>query len=88
MPMLLQDPVAVRSLVESITARLEQAILAGDLPLGSKINEQVIARDLGVSQDLFAKRSDASKAASWSNESLISALGWFRSARGICWISS
>jgi DNA-binding GntR family transcriptional regulator len=50
MAMLLHDPVAVQSLVESITVRLEQAILAGDLPLGSKINEQVIARDLGVSR--------------------------------------
>lgn len=46
----LHDPVMAQSLVESITARLERAILAGDLPLGSKINEQVIAHDLGISR--------------------------------------
>ena len=48
--MLLQDPVTAQSLVKSIAERLERAILVGDLPLGSKINEQALARDLGVSR--------------------------------------
>jgi len=48
--MLLRDPVTAQPLVESVAERLERAILLGDLPLGSKINEQALARDLGVSR--------------------------------------
>lgn len=47
---ILKSPVAVQSLVDAVTERLEAAIISGDLQPGSKIREQVLARSLGVSR--------------------------------------
>lgn len=47
---LLNRRVAVQSLVDVVTERLEGAIVGGDLPPGSKISEQALARSLGVSR--------------------------------------
>lgn len=47
---LLKSRVAVQSLVDVVTERLEGAIVSGDLAPGEKIREQVLARSLGVSR--------------------------------------
>jgi DNA-binding GntR family transcriptional regulator len=47
---LLASPVAVHSLVDVVTERLEAAIVSGELAPGTKIREQTLARSLGVSR--------------------------------------
>lgn len=46
----LNEPVHMRSMVDVITERIEQAILVGDLPLGCELNEKQMAEQLGVSR--------------------------------------
>lgn len=43
-------PVAVQSLVDAITERLEAAIFSGDLEPGARLSEQGLAKMLGVSR--------------------------------------
>ena len=47
---LLTSRVAVQSLVDVVTERLETAIVSGELAPGTKIREQTLARSLGVSR--------------------------------------
>jgi DNA-binding GntR family transcriptional regulator len=47
---LLSSRVAVQSLVDIVTERLEGAIISGDLAPGAKISEQALAKSLGVSR--------------------------------------
>jgi len=43
-------PLTPNSAVDEITRRLEAAILSGELPLGSSLNEKVLSESLGVSR--------------------------------------
>jgi len=47
---LLSSPVAAHSAVAEVTRRLEAAILSGELPLGSPLNEKQLSDSLGVSR--------------------------------------
>jgi DNA-binding GntR family transcriptional regulator len=47
---LLSSPVAAHSAVAEVTRRLEAAILSGELPLGSALNEKQLSDSLGVSR--------------------------------------
>lgn len=46
----LSEPVRVQSLVETIVERLEAAIVSGELPPNTRISEQGLARQMGVSR--------------------------------------
>ncbi len=48
--MALKDPIIARSLVDELVARLENAIMVGELPSGTLLREQTLARELGVSR--------------------------------------
>lgn len=50
MSALLSSPVAAHSAVAEVTRRLEAAILSGELPLGSALNEKQLSDSLGVSR--------------------------------------
>ncbi len=47
---LLSSPVAVSSAVAAVTRRIEAAILSGELPLGSPLNEKQLSDSFGVSR--------------------------------------
>jgi len=47
---LLSSPVAAHSAVAEVTRRIEAAILSGELPLGSALNEKQLSDSLGVSR--------------------------------------
>lgn len=47
---MLDKKVEVRSLVDVVAERIEEAIISGDLEPGSKISEQALAASLGVSR--------------------------------------
>ncbi len=49
-PPTLGDPVRARLIADMVTERLEQALLSGELALGSVINEKQLAEQLGVSR--------------------------------------
>ncbi len=50
MTLVLTGKVQARSLVDEVVERLEAAIVTGELPPGSKLNEQALAASLGVSR--------------------------------------
>jgi DNA-binding GntR family transcriptional regulator len=49
-PSILKTPIQVRSMVDTVTERLEHAIMSGELPAGGKLSEQALADAFGVSR--------------------------------------
>lgn len=47
---MLSDPIVPQSLVDTLTKRLEEAIISGDLQPGERLSEPVLAKALGVSR--------------------------------------
>ncbi len=49
-PSLLERPVAVTSMVDQVVARLEAAIISGELKAGLRLSEQALAAGMGISR--------------------------------------